>query len=65
MHKNNRMHHQNPKNMDLYNPSSGLNDLPQSMLPTIGSSSELSHPVGLSAAQRGYNIPPQPRGGSN
>lgn len=50
--------------MDLYNPS-GLNDLPQSMLPTIGSSSELSHPVGLGSAQRQYNIPPQPRGGSN
>lgn len=63
MHKNNR-NIQNNKNMDLYNPS-GLNDLPQSMLPTIGSSSELSHPVGLSSAQRQYNIPPQPRGGSN
>ena len=31
--------------MDLYNPS-GM-DMPQSMLPTIGSSSELSNPIGL------------------
>lgn len=31
--------------MDLYNPS-GLNELPNSMLPTIGSASELGNPIG-------------------
>lgn len=51
--------------MDLYNPS-GLNELPQSMLPTIGSASELSNPVPVGGPQRHqYNIPPQPRGSSN
>ena len=63
IHKNNR--NVNPKNMDLYNPS-GLNDLGQSMLPTIGSASELSNPLGGSSQQRAqYNIPPQPRGMAN
>ena len=50
IHRNSRV--QNPKNMDLYNPSSGINDLPQSMLPTIGSQSELSNPISISAAPR-------------
>jgi hypothetical protein len=35
------------------------------MLPTIGSQSELSNPISIGAAPRSYQIPPQPRGGSN
>ena len=49
--------------MDLYNPS-GLNELPNSMLPTIGSASELGNPIGQQQRHQ-YNIPPQPRGMSN